>query len=42
MDVDAKIFTIIDLRGAYNLIRIKKGDEGRLSLGLVMDIMRHW
>ena len=31
----AKIFTIIDLRGAYNLVRIKPGDEWKTAFRCV-------
>jgi hypothetical protein len=27
----AKIFTKIDLRGAYNLVRVKEGDEWKIA-----------
>ena len=34
----ARIFTKIDLRGTYNLVRIAEVTSGRLLSGLVMDL----
>jgi hypothetical protein len=29
----ARIYTKLDVQGAYNLLRVKKGDENRLAFG---------
>ncbi|KAH9252827.1 hypothetical protein BASA81_009232 [Batrachochytrium salamandrivorans] len=37
-----KIFTTLDLRGAYNLLRIKEGDESKTSLSRSTDSLSSW
>ena len=38
----ARIFTKLDVRGAYNLIRMKEGDEWKTVFRTPMGSSSHW